>query len=420
VRTAASEDAHVVACFFGLIALMAADASRRAGAFTAPRLAVMIAAGLLSFYGRQSMFFWPPLVALVACWGRVRELARRPVAWCVAALLLLAATPKVLVLLYGSEESYRLLLMLTVPMLSPKLMAHHPLLRLGESGALLLSLAGVATVLFRKRDATLAWLASGALFAFVSSLGMSAQPGYGLEYGFRLPMFALLLPLAGVGAVQWIDGIGAASSSIRRLATVMLLGALALFPVPALVLVLSEPSPLAQEYRLITQGAHALPHDRSADVSAQVGPTSELKVPHSAFGRDFRVVDSPKQGEAGARYAYQGLGCFCYPIKELVDPAGPPFNARAAAMSLTDLRGFLAALWDDPTDAIHRLGGEPRTGQMRAECEAAFRGAARFIPWGEVEIGRQEPLDRYFTRQRVPIGVWELSPMPPPAVPARP
>jgi hypothetical protein len=57
---------------------------------------------------------------------------------------------------------------------------------------------------------------------------------------------------------------------------------------------------------------------------------------------------------------------------------------------------------------MHELGGGPPVHEMRPECEAAIRGAVRFIPWGEVEVGRQEPLDRYISRLHVPIGVWVL------------
>ncbi len=428
VRTAASEDAHGVACFFGMVALVAADAARREGALPARRGALLVAAGLLAFYGRQSMFFWPPLLALVAGWGRFGALLARPSTWALGAALLVATVPKVLVLLYGHEESYGLMLMLTVPMLSPRLLQHHPLLQPGESGALLVALAAGVPALARgggsplgvARDPTLGLLAAAAAFAFVTSLAMSAEPGPGLVYGFRLPLFVLLLPLAGAGAARGLEALtawarrGAAAPATGALPALGL-GLLACAPGPALLRVLREPSPLAAEFETIARAARAA--GLAGSVRALLGPSGELKVPHAAFGPGAPVTDvaggpDDVMRELAAhppRYVYQGLGCACFPIKELVDPAGPPFNARAAAMDLAQMRGFLAALWDDPADAIHRLGGEPREGQSRPECAiGALVPGARFEPWGEIEVGPQTPLDRYFTRPRVPVGLWEL------------
>jgi hypothetical protein len=412
VRTSSSEDAHVVACFYGMVALVAADAARRAGAFTVPRLSVLVAAGLLAFYGRQTMFFWPPLLVLVAGWGRFRDLARRRSSWVVMGIVALAMVPKLMLLAGGLEESYGLILRWTIPLMTPSVMARHPLFLPAESGALLLALSGAVPALVRKSDATLAILAGGAAFAFVSSFAMLAQPGWGLEYGFRLPLFSLLLPIVGVGSARTIEAIRGLGSQrsvvVKTILPASVVIVLCLYPAPALSRVLSQPSPLAQEYRLIAAGATTLPKNPPADVTVFVGSNSELKVPHSAFGSDVRVLESSGNEAARGHYAYQSLGCFCYPLKELVDPSGPDFNGRISAMTSSDFRSFVRALWDDPLDAIHRMGGAPPTQELRPECQAAFRGALRFIPWGEVEVGRQEPLDRYLTRERVPIGVWEL------------
>jgi hypothetical protein len=409
VRTAASEDAHVVACFYGMVALVAADEARRAKAFTYTRLLVLVGAGLLAFYGRQSMFFWPVLLGLVAGWGRFRELASRSSTWLVLGIVGLAAVPKMLILADGAEESYGLMLMLTIPLLTPSAMARHPLFRPMESGALLLALVGVIPILAKRRDPTLVALAGGAVFAFATSYAMSVQPGYGLEYGFRLPLFSLLLPLAGVGAARivesvhgFVDGLPAIAMAIAPTALFVLCA----YPAPALLRVLARPSPLAQEYRLVAAGTRALQGDVPVNIRSPVA-ASELKVPHSAFAPAVQVIEAPVDPAIRTGYAYQGLGCFCYPIKELVDPAGPTFNARAFKMSISDIRAFSKALWDDPAAAIHQLGGSPPT-EMRPECTAAFHRARRFIPWGEVEVGRQEPLDRYLVQQRIPIGVWEL------------
>jgi hypothetical protein len=289
-------------------------------------------------------------------------------------------------------------------------MTRHPLLLLGESGALLIALAGALVAIVKTRDPTLTILAAGAAIAFVSSFAMSAQPGWALEYGFRLPLFTLLLPLAGVGVARLVDvlrGDHRVGSASARFISVAVILVTCVYPAPALSRVLRQPSPMAQEYRFIAEGMKGLPQVVPADITAFLGPTSELKVPRSAFGKGAHIVES-----SGAlphtRYAYQSLGCFCYPIKELVGPSGPDFNARISAMDNPDFRRFVEALWSDPVAAFHQLGGGPPSQQMRPECVAAFRGAIRFIPWGDIEIGQQEPLDRYVTLQRVPVGLWEL------------
>jgi len=410
VRTAASEDAHVVACFYGMVALVAADAARRDG-FTLARVVVMVTAGLLAFYGRQSLFFWPVLLVLVACAGRFGALARRPATWAVAGIVALAMVPKAMVLLQGPDETYALLARLTLRLAPPSL-ALHPLFQPSESGALLLMLAGACAALARRRDVTLVVMSGAAIVAFVSSLGMSAQPSYGLEYGFRLPLFCLLLPIAGVGASWWVDRVRAlglgppARASAAAPATVVV--AAALFPVPALARVLRAPRPLAREYALIEKGAAALPREPAASVTLLVGPTSELKVPHSAFPADVRLVDSARPTTIGTRYVYQGLGCFCYPMKELVDRPGTSFSAAVSGLSGPDIRAFIRAVWDDPLGAIRRVGGAPPAHELRPECRAAFRDAVRFIPWGEIDTGREQPLDRYLTRPRITVGVWVM------------
>jgi hypothetical protein len=407
VRTAASEDAHTVSCFYGMVALVAADAARRDG-FTFTRVMVATAGGLLAFYGRQSLFFWPLLLVLVACAGRFRELASRRATWAVLGLVLLAMVPKVLVLLRGPDETYGLLARLTLPLLPPSI-AHHPLFRPSESAALLVMLAGAIPVLVRRRDQTLVVMAGAALVAFGSSIAMSAQPNDGLQYGFRLPLYCILLPIAGAGAAWWFDRLRERPAAVpaRALAAAIVL-VVGVCPAVALARVLGQTQPLAREYELIAKGAAALPKGATSDVTTVLGPYWELKVPQSAFPDGVRVVESAQPTAVRTRFVYQGLGCFCYPMKELIDPSGPRFSQRASGLTGPEVRGFIRALWDDPFEAMRIVGGSPPAHELRPECEAAFRNAVRFIPWGEIDTGREQPLDRYLTRSLVTVGVWVL------------
>jgi len=60
VRVAASEDAHNVACLFGMLSMVAADGARRRKDYSLARVSFIISTVILGFYSRQSVlcFSW--------------------------------------------------------------------------------------------------------------------------------------------------------------------------------------------------------------------------------------------------------------------------------------------------------------------------------------------------------------------------
>jgi hypothetical protein len=416
VRIAASEDVHDLACFFGLAALVAADALRRRGVRDRWEPVLAVAATALAFSTRQTMLYWPLLVAACAAGDRARLVAwLRDHRRTAAALLAIAATfavPRALALLsVGVNISSSTALAATLlAAVVPAVWRNHPLLWWRESAALtLLTLVALVT-LRRRRDATGRVLAAGVAIAFVGSFGVSVSLTLSDAYSIRTPLFCLALPLCGVGA----QSLRARLSHLGAAPAWALVVLAALAPAAGYATLHAEPDPLYREYRAIAHHAPALAPGvvrfarlRSREPSYTLPPAVFPRA-----GQHAAYFDEP--APAGPQYFFQGLYCFAYSLPQLcgvADTGDQVERALAERLRITGLTSALerlAEFIEDPVTTLARHGcTQP---ELRAECAERIPPGARFIPWGEVTIARPQLPIVYLTRRTIPIGVWELAP----------
>ena len=433
VRTAASEDAHNVACLFGMVALVAADTIRRRKRWDVEVLLWFGASTALAFYSRQTMAYWPFVAGALAASGRPWRSQEKRSRWaCVAPFLLLGLLllPGIATTGSAGRDSFSVTLLLfslfagfTEPsfLFSPI----HPLFRLGESLPVLL-LAGIAAVaVVRRPSATPVALLAGAAIAWLATIGLSMHPGYGVEYGFRLPLFSLLLPIVGIGADEvrrLAARIGRNGRWLSSGVAALLLGGLLLWPVTALRGVAEAADVQNQEYQLIRENLPTLTGPATLHVPVSDNERAPSCAPSVGLLRRFLSEDvllvhdgendgGERPSSAGPVYVYNGVHCSTYSLVETVgEDAETLFEGRSdRARTVDSYATVVDWFWSDPDRIFEMFGVRPPTGG-RDVCRATVPEGARFDQWGEVIVSRHELPHVYYTRPRIPIGVWHIEP----------
>ncbi len=416
VRVAASEDAHNIGVFFGMLALYALVEFVAGNRKHIICLVLLCCTTILTLLSRQSLLFWPIMIALylvltnrkaVSPWRLQKK------HWVLIASLVAVMGIVLLIMLNQKSERLSVVAMFSIPFSSLKLVTfifkNHPLFRLDESLPLLLLSISGAIVALKSRQPLLLTLLAGAAISFVMTLGMSVHPGYGVEYGFRLPLFALLLPLAGAGAAFQLEALK--KTSLGRIAGFVALALVLLWPLPALMQTLVESEPLQQQYEIVerarmnySNASRALVVKNKAKESPNFDwPTSFRNPPGMSFVHERDAKESDN-----ICYVLQDLRCFAYSLVEQT-PSGEALEMFEMVMNLSpdEQARFLDGLWNDANESFSVLNQVPPSG-MRRECRQAFAKAVRFDTWGVVKIPHQELPHVYYTSDEIPVGVWVM------------
>lgn len=407
VRVGASEDAHNLAVAFGMTAFLWADTYRRAGGSTWADGAGIVAAAVLAALGRQSLFLWAPLVLAGAFAGRWRALYRRPgVLVAVAAFLGLVA-PHLVVMSYEEGDSVSYLAYLIGPLflLEWTVLLNHPLFWIEGTWVLLLFLAAYV-VMFRLRgDAAEVLLAAWAAVMFLATFAVSAAPLWNDGLYQRLSLFALLLPLAGVGAARAAARLGARfRPAVGNVAVLLAL----VGPVAGYAALYDEPDPVYAEYRLLRARAPELAPGVVRFPSYR-GREPSYRIPPGLFehGPVRAAVAGRPAPALGREYFLEGLACYAWAPEELCHlPASDDWDElrkRVGLEGLSQLPALAAELVRDPIGWMARQGCELPRGP-RPECVEWMTG--RSVRWGEVRVVRQQIPVVYYSAEVVPIRVW--------------
>ena len=417
IRVAASEDAHNVGLLFGALALVGADAARRAERPAWPLLGLTAAACVLAVYGRHTFHIWPVVtLALLLPAGRIRHLLRSRSFLVVLGLAAVACLPRLAELMVHPKDSasYRALALFSGLWTDGRFLLRHPFLRLDESALLTpLALLGLISGWHGAAARTVRVLAVAVAVLVVMTLGFSVHPSYNEEYAFRLPLLGLWLVLAGVGAanaVRWLRArhLSRVTGAWGAAAGVAVLAA---SPGAGLARILADPDPQQQEVTLVQLHARRLGPGCTAFYPRTAGPypVSGYRIPMFAFEvAGWRASDTLPDEPPPGSYVFQGLGCFAWSLFEI-----GRFTSISALLDALEalpagaLADLSADLWDDPAAVAARFGWPPPDG-MRPECRRAAERGGTFIPFGEVRVARQQLPHVFFTRRRVPVGVWKL------------
>ncbi|MFT7623396.1 MAG: hypothetical protein ACI9WU_002579 [Myxococcota bacterium] len=414
VRVAASEDAHNVGLMFGALSLVLCDSMRRQRRFDLTRLGLAAAATILAIYSRHTFHPWPALaLALLLPPGGAKSLLWSRRFLLVVGMSALLCLPRLAELFVHPNDaaSYRTMIILGRLFGDPTFLLRHPLLRLDESVLVTPLLVMGIVHAWRQRSRVGLTVTVAVLFWVVLTLPFNVHPSYNEEYAFRLPLLGLAIVLAGIGAgAIWraIDG------RWRRNATAgVALALLTAAPATGLARLLDDPDPQHQELTLILSAPRA-----PTDGTELVIPDADTPYLSPSYrpprwgltsqGWSWRVHRDQSRLPAGSR-VYLGLGCYVFSPLELARITRvEDLISSWDAMSPRELSRLSAALWDAPEKSIKLLGGALPTDELRPECRRAARRGVSFEPWGTITIGRQQAPHAFFTRRRVPIGVWTL------------
>lgn len=408
VISARSEEAHVTAVLFGLLALLFADDLRRRG----PSLPVLLATGaatVLCVSSRQTMLPWPALVIAV---GFVASPDR---AWCrrilaLAVVSAAASLPRLAHLLVSHHEFPEYLIVADSFGFGvvPSLFSSHPLFDFRHG--LLLLLGGVYGV----------WRSSGrlskVLFAGAAAYSMLTLPfdivtAPGARLGYRLPAIMLTLPLAGAGAAtlwQSLTSLPARTAAGVTFAVAILIG-----PIQGIRHEVLHANPQWAEYVLAREGARKLP----AGATVTLGRPSHRSFEPPRFGfpmRAFELVGLRVLPPAGrpadtADYVYSGVWCWTYSLPELLgamtDRESNVFRYLYGGTTLRSRSAALRLLARDPVAFLAARGVRIPPGP-REECSNAVAPDAVFEQWGVVRAPKHELPMVLFSSDVIPVGVW--------------
>jgi hypothetical protein len=413
VRVAASEDAHNVASLLAVVALLAAAPS--AAAPSAPsllrsRVIVILAATLGAVYSRQSWFFLPLIIAgLTFAEWRPPRLAQPRVLSVVAVVVLLLVPRGVSLATTNDQGSVAYLFSALFTGSVPIWLRYHPLFRLDLAPCLLVfGLVGVAWTL-RARQSLGIWVAIGAVTAFASSLVVSANPSYGVAYGFRLPLFTLLLPLTGAGCAAMLAAVRRRAPALASSSAIAAILALFLWPAPGLVREARLRDPQDQEYAIIARRAATLPRGATLLFPRAEGrePPS-YSVPQSALGdagvaTQLGVLAGPTQSDL---FVFEGLSCYAYSLSERTGLLPSRLVEEFVGRRDSKGRTLVDLLWTTESEAFTLFGERPPEGR-RQECARAVPPGSTFEEWGRVDVARRRDLPFvYFSETSIGVGVW--------------
>jgi hypothetical protein len=397
-RLARSEDAHVAAVLFAVMALAWAEVA------SARRSRLALAAAVLSMtlavWTRQTTYLMVLLVAGVLL-ERRRAAARaaQPVLalgpFVLAVSALLAALAVRVVSTLGESGDAMLLPVLLVLARHPDValanVLRHPFLSPVELSILVptLGLAG-AVHLARRGPVRLSFV------GYMAGMTLLTLPAsfrsVGVAWSFRLPLYALALVAVGAGGAV-VEGAlerlrPGAVSGTRRLAAAALCGLVGLAargtlenrtPNAELVEYTFIRETLSREPRAVTLAAVHL-EEPSAELPARMA--RRLGVPVAWMG-DGDAKDPPRPW-----IFFEGLACHGHTLPKLFEQtlAGPPADA--------DIERFLLAAFD-PRQGFG-IGLVRRPAGMRAACEAmAARAGLESTEGPEVKVEDDPPMVIY-------------------------
>jgi len=414
VRVAASEDAHGVASLLAIVAVLAATPPPLQGpSLSRSRVVVIVAGTLGALYARQSWFFLPIIIGglTFAAW-RPPRLAEPRVLFVVGVVVLLLVPRAVSLATTNDRGSVAYLSSAIFSRDVLVFLRFHPLFRLDLGpGVLLFGAIGAAWAVHARQRLGV-WVAIGAAVAFVSSLVVSANPGYGIAYGFRLPLFSFLLPLTGVGCAATLAEVRRRAPTLASPSVTALGLALFLWPVPALVREARLRDPQDQEYAIIAAHSATLP--RGATLlfpKAQGLEPPSYSIPWSAFG-DASVdarFDLPAGETPTDLLVFEGLSCYAYSLSE--QTGLPPARLTEAFVGRRDGEGrtLVELLWNTDSGAFALFGARAPEGR-RQECLRAVPSGSTFEEWGRVRVAQRRDLPFiYFSETSIPVGVWKSS-----------
>jgi hypothetical protein len=403
VRVACSEDAHNAAVFFGMLSVAAADGARRRGGLE-PASALLISASCaLAFFSRQSMFFLPAL-----SWALIlplRPWKDHPRMVAAAAATTIAVYAWMAVSLGTTNDALAVSLLKEIlfhgrPSI---LVLRHPLLHFPESLAILVFLAIGTVQAVRSREHTAVCLAAAATVAGMSSIGLSVFNLPQLEYGMRMPLFGLILPLAGMGVSHCVEIVRARlhSDFAANAAAVAAVAACALLPAREYREMHSVTNLQEQEYRIIRRNIDSIHPDKLRVPPADSALQPSYAPPYAAFGAKKGRIRELSKNETRPVTVFAGLQCYAYSLEELAGDRRREFSAKIPR--LISSGAFLGE-----KDEALRLSGLEAPAGRRQGCEDVARIANRFEHWGTITVYEDDLPFVYYSGRVIPVGVWVL------------
>lgn len=336
-RVGASEDVHLAVTFVALATALAVDIAATTGAW--PMLIAAVAGGQIIAASRQSFFAWIPMF-LFLWWERSRPTGSGEAGWSPrlrrAGLIALASIPltTAAILLLRDARYTQIILMVDLLLLkNPReigsVLADHPVFDVRRLSLLLplLTALGAAWIL-RRSPARRSWLVGAALSALLSA--PTSWPSPGNRWAFRLPIYALAIIAAGVGATCVEERVLRRAGPRRRAALVWAIGA----AITACGLL----APASRESRVPQAELqnYVFLRDTLARLrgEAQIGlvlPPNEAKPRNAANALSellgIRKVEATRAlgGPVDPQvrwYFYRDLACFAWSVPELILPSG--------------------------------------------------------------------------------------------------
>ena len=393
-RIACSEDAHVMAGFFGLLALLAADryGERRDRA----ALVLAVASTCLMLDSRQTFYPWAFFVPAVILARGGRAVARQPEA--LAAFAVIAGAMTLRLLETGASEPAQVLI-LPAALGSVRslgaLLVHHPLLdvRRYALGSLPLEVLGIVTA-----RRWLGWrvyaVLLAATFLFTLPFGF---PAVGVECSFRTPALLLAVVAAAWGAERLWRGGPYLRAAFLALAVV---GPVVLPSWSAL----REPTPITLEYLFVRDVAR--PALGARFEIAELAPRDPMPSYRLArFEIDAPRVDVYALPQAdlarGQVYFLRGLQCRARSGLELTG-----VTSKVETLPFSQLRDMAVPAFE------HTRPAGASSSEQRPECTRILAGAEPVGPALTIDAGSDENPFVFYGDDSVQVQFYRLRPPP--------
>jgi hypothetical protein len=388
-RISCSEDAHGLAGFFGLLALVSADryGERRDRA----ALVLAVASTCLMLDSRQTFYPWAFFVPTVIFARGGRAVAKQPEALAAGALIAGAMTLRLLET--GTSEPAQVLILpaaLGSVRSLAALLLHHPLLdiRRYALGSLPLEVLGIVTA-----RRWLGWrvyaVLLAATFLFTLPFGF---PAVGVECSFRTPVLLLAVVAGAWGA----DRLWRAGPYLRAVFLAFAVAAPVVLPSWS---ALREPTPITREYLFVRDVARPAlgAHFEIAELAPR-DPMPSYRL--ASFEIDAPRVDAASLAR-GQVYFLRGLQCRARSGLELMG-----VTSKVETLSFSQLRDMAVPAFE------HARPAGASSSEQRPECTRILEGAEPVGPTLTIDDAPDEAPFVFYGDDPVPIQFYRLRPPP--------
>lgn len=359
-RLAHSEDAHVIGLFFAFVAFAFAEFT---GVSKRPRLAFAgaIVAALLAAWTRETYYAISPIVLLLVLERRIREHPGTSwfapigkLGWALA-----AGIPSVFIgvrFISSLRQSniYGMVVgaFIAEPRILFEMALDHPVLDIARLGPLVtfFGVGGLVVLALKSKVRVSALGGFTLMFAMTVGAGL---PYLGMSWSFRLPVYAVAIVAAGVGADALVAFVAKRWHHLvsfkARAFTVVSVAVLGLCG--SATLENFRPNADFVEYDFLTRVIAGLPRT-SMLVTTEDESRYPVEAVAAAYGlRTIMLCDLPTSPDSDAWFVPVGLSAHAYTLSEIVglNEKGPsgmmPESVRGLIVSLNDRRmGYGAKL----------------------------------------------------------------------------